>query len=78
VEQVDLRAGEGHSSREGDETEEHKAQRIVVEEMKRLGWTKEDLARSKKVMRRNSSQLEMGCREIAHGNMDARVKSIVS
>lgn len=48
VEKVELRPGEGHSGRQRDETEEHKAERIVVEEMNRLGWTKAELARRKK------------------------------
>jgi putative transposase len=48
VEKVELRAGEGHSGRQRDETEEHKAERIVAQELKRLGWTKAELARRKK------------------------------
>jgi hypothetical protein len=34
VEKVELRSGEGHSGRQRDETGEHSAERIVVEEMK--------------------------------------------
>lgn len=48
VERVELRPGEGHSGRQRDETEEHKAERIVAEEVKRLGWTKAELVRRKK------------------------------
>jgi putative transposase len=48
VEKVELRVGEGHSRRQRDETEERKAERIVAEAMKRLGWTKVELVRRKK------------------------------
>jgi REP-associated tyrosine transposase len=48
VEKVELRPGEGHSGRQRDETEEHKAERIVAEEMKTLGWGPADLVRRKK------------------------------
>jgi hypothetical protein len=40
VEKVELRPGEGHSGRQRDETKEHKAEHMVMEAMKRLGWTK--------------------------------------
>ena len=48
VEKVELRPGEAHSGRQRDETEEHKAGRIVMEELKRLGWAEAELARRKK------------------------------
>ncbi|CAN5551700.1 hypothetical protein BH20VER3_BH20VER3_16770 [soil metagenome] len=48
LEKIDLRTDEGHSGRERDETEAGKAGRILEAEMKRLGWTKAELARRKK------------------------------
>jgi REP-associated tyrosine transposase len=48
VERVELRLEEAHPGRQRDETDERKAERIVQEEMKRLGWTKQELVRRKK------------------------------
>ena len=46
--QIAERAGESHYGDELRESAEEKAERIICQELKRLGWREEDLARSRK------------------------------
>jgi REP element-mobilizing transposase RayT len=48
VAKIEVHPKEAHPRRERDETEESKGNRIVREEMNRLGWTKAELSRRKK------------------------------
>lgn len=48
LEQAEVWPAEGHPRRERDETEEGKAERIVTEELQKVGWTRKDLGQRKK------------------------------
>ncbi|MGB7749624.1 MAG: hypothetical protein WBN75_20310 [Verrucomicrobiia bacterium] len=48
LEQMSEKAGESHYGEELRESAEAKAERIVAEEMKRLGWNGEELKRRRK------------------------------
>ena len=48
LERVEVEIKEGHPRQECDETEQSKARRIIGTELKRVGWTKRDLRRTRK------------------------------
>jgi hypothetical protein len=48
LERVQVKAGDGYSRGQNDETEQGKAHRIIRAELKRLGWDKAELERCRK------------------------------